>query len=219
MKPSILSLKKVGFQTSRQTILEEITFEVQEGEVITLTGPSGSGKSTILKLIGSLFTPTQGTIAYKGEYLEKINPLNYRKEVSYFFQNAALFDRTVKDNLEFPFTIRNQKIDKEKIKAYLEKVELSDDYYDKPITELSGGEKQRIALIRNLMFEPRVLLLDEITSSLDANNRSVILRILDDLNKKNQVTILKVTHDETEISNSSRVIKIRNGRMEDPNDE
>ncbi|MFC6464637.1 ATP-binding cassette domain-containing protein [Marinilactibacillus sp. GCM10026970] len=219
MKPSILSLKKVGFQTSRQTILEEITFEVQEGDVITLTGPSGSGKSTVLKLIGSLFTPTQGTITYKGEYLEKINPLNYRKEVSYFFQNAALFDRTVKDNLEFPFTIRDQKIDKEKIKAYLEKVELSDDYYDKPITELSGGEKQRIALIRNLMFEPRVLLLDEITSSLDAKNRSIILRMLDDLNKKNQVTILKVTHDETEISNSSRVIKIRNGRMEDPNDE
>ncbi|WP_225743176.1 ATP-binding cassette domain-containing protein [Marinilactibacillus sp. Marseille-P9653] len=219
MKQSILSLKKVGFQTSKQTILEEITFEVQEGEVITLTGPSGSGKSTILKLIGSLFTPTQGTISYKGEDLEKINPMNYRKEVSYFFQNAALFDRTVKDNLEFPFTIRDQEIDEEKIKAYLEKVELSDGYYDKPVTELSGGEKQRIALIRNLMFEPRVLLLDEITSSLDAKNRSIILRMLDDLNKKNQVTIIKVTHDEAEISNSSRVIKIRNGRMEDSNDE
>lgn len=219
MKQSILSLKKVGFQTSKQTILEEITFEVREGEIITLTGPSGSGKSTILKLIGSLFTPTQGTITYKGEDLEKINPLNYRKEVSYFFQNAALFDRTVKDNLEFPFTIRDQEIDEEKIKAYLEKVELSDGYYDKPVTELSGGEKQRIALIRNLMFEPRVLLLDEITSSLDAKNRSIILRMLDDLNKKNQVTIIKVTHDEAEISNSSRVIKIRNGRMEDSNDE
>lgn len=219
MKQSILSLNKVGFQTSKQTILEEITFEVQEGEVITLTGPSGSGKSTILKLIGSLFTPTQGTITYKGKNLEKNNPLDYRKEVSYFFQNAALFDQTVRDNLEFPFTIRNQEIDEEKIKAYLEKVELSDDYYDKPVTELSGGEKQRIALIRNLMFEPRVLLLDEITSSLDAKNRSIILGMLDDLNKKKQVTILKVTHDETEIFNSSRVIKIRNGRMEDPNGE
>lgn len=219
MKKSILSLNKVGFQTSKQTILEEITFEVQEGEVITLTGPSGSGKSTILKLIGSLFTPTQGTITYKGKNLEKINPLDYRKEVSYFFQNAALFDQTVKDNLEFPFTIRDQEIDEEKIKAYLEKVELSDDYYDKPVTELSGGEKQRIALIRNLMFEPRVLLLDEITSSLDAKNRSIILGMLDDLNKKKQVTILKVTHDEAEISNSTKVIKIRNGRMEDPNGE
>ncbi|MEC6748674.1 ATP-binding cassette domain-containing protein [Marinilactibacillus sp. XAAS-LB27] len=219
MKQSILSLNKVGFQTSKQTILEEITFEVQEGEVITLTGPSGSGKSTILKLIGSLFTPTQGTITYKGKNLEKINPLDYRKEVSYFFQNAALFDQTVKDNLEFPFTIRDQKIDEEKIKAYLEKVELSDNYYDKPVTELSGGEKQRIALIRNLMFEPRVLLLDEITSSLDAKNRSIILGMLDDLNKKKQVTILKVTHDEAEISNSTKVIKIRNGRMEDTNGE
>ncbi|GEL66664.1 ABC transporter ATP-binding protein [Marinilactibacillus psychrotolerans] len=215
MDTPIISLKQISFKIAQEMILEDITFDIQKGEVLTITGPSGSGKSTLLKLIGSLFSPTEGTIVYKGKELKKIDPEIYRKEVSYFFQNASLFDQTVKDNLVFPYFIRDKVADERYIKSYLEKVKIPESYYNKPVAELSGGEKQRVALVRNLLFQPEVLLLDEVTSSLDANNKAIIHSVLSDLNKEKQVTIVKITHDETELADSTRLLHIVNGRLEE----
>ncbi|GEQ33235.1 ATP-binding cassette domain-containing protein [Marinilactibacillus psychrotolerans] len=215
MDTPIISLKQISFKIAQEMILEDITFDIQKGEVLTITGPSGSGKSTLLKLIGSLFSPTEGTIVYKGKELKQIDPEIYRKEVSYFFQNASLFDQTVKDNLVFPYFIRDKVADERYIKSYLEKVKIPESYYNKPVAELSGGEKQRVALVRNLLFQPEVLLLDEVTSSLDANNKAIIHSVLSDLNKEKQVTIVKITHDETELADSTRLLHIVNGRLEE----
>ena len=215
MDTPIISLKQISFKIAQEMILEDITFDIQKGEVLTITGPSGSGKSTLLKLIGSLFSPTEGTIVYKGKELKQIDPEIYRKEVSYFFQNASLFDQTVKDNLVFPYFIRDKVADERYIKSYLEKVKIPESYYNKPVAELSGGEKQRVALVRNLLFQPEVLLLDEVTSSLDANNKAIIHSVLSDLNKEKQVTIVKITHDETELADSTRLLHIVNGRVEE----
>lgn len=215
MDTPIISLKQISFKIAQEMILEDITFDIQKGEVLTITGPSGSGKSTLLKLIGSLFSPTEGEIIYKGKELELIDPEIYRKEVSYFFQNASLFDQTVKDNLTFPYFIRDKEADEIYIKSYLEKVKIPEAYYNKPVSELSGGEKQRVALVRNLLFQPEVLLLDEVTSSLDANNKAIIHSVLSDLNKEKQVTIVKITHDETELADSTRLLHIVNGRLEE----
>lgn len=217
MSQSILSLEQVGFETGQKKILEEISFTVNKGEVVTISGPSGSGKSTLLKLIGSLITPTQGEILYKGKYLKTLDSLTYRKEVSYFFQNASLFDQTVRDNLIFPYEIRDLEVDESYIKSYLEKVKIPESYYDKPIEELSGGEKQRIALVRNLLFQPEVLLLDEVTSSLDSKNKAIIHSVIDDLNKEDNVTVLMITHDETELADSNRILRINEGRLEGNN--
>lgn len=215
MDTPIISLKQISFKIAQEMILEDITFDIQKGEVLTITGPSGSGKSTLLKLIGSLFSPTEGTIVYKGKELKQIDPEIYRKEVSYFFQNASLFDQTVKDNLVFPYFIRDKVADERYIKSYLEKVKIPESYYNKPVAELSGGEKQRVALVRNLLFQPEVLLLDEVTSSLDANNKAIIHSVLSDLNKEKQVTIVKITHDETKLADSTRLLHIVNGRLEE----
>lgn len=215
MSQSILSLEQVGFKTGQKKILEEISFTVNKGEVVTISGPSGSGKSTLLKLIGSLITPTQGEILYKGKSLKTFDSLTYRKEVSYFFQNASLFDQTVEDNLIFPYEIRDLEVDESYIKSYLEKVKIPESYYDKPIEELSGGEKQRIALVRNLLFQPEVLLLDEVTSSLDSTNKAIIHSVIDDLNKEDNVTVLTITHDETELADSNRILRINEGRLEE----
>ncbi|MFL2071682.1 ATP-binding cassette domain-containing protein [Marinilactibacillus psychrotolerans] len=215
MDTPIISLKQISFKIAQEMILEDITFDIQKGEVLTITGPSGSGKSTLLKLIGSLFSPTEGTIVYKGKELKQIDPEIYRKEVSYFFQNASLFDQTVKDNLVFPYFIRDKVADERYIKSYLEKVKIPESYYNKPVAELSGGEKQRVVLVRNLLFQPEVLLLDEVTSSLDANNKAIIHSVLSDLNKEKQVTIVKITHDETELADSTRLLHIVNGRLEE----
>lgn len=210
-----LSVSNIVFKPNNQTILNGLSFEVNKGERVIITGPSGGGKSTLLKIIASLINPTDGTVEFEGENVLEGDILSYRQKVSYFFQNATLFDQTVRDNVAFPYKIRDEDFDEAKCVKLLERVKLNESYLDKPIKELSGGEKQRIALVRNLLYLPEVLLLDEVTSSLDAENKEIIYTILDELNTKNDVTILSVTHDEREISQADRVLTIVNGELED----
>ncbi|GEN49631.1 ABC transporter ATP-binding protein [Alkalibacterium pelagium] len=210
-----LEISNISFKTDSQSILESISFSVEKGERVTITGPSGGGKSTLLKIIGNIINPTDGKVLFHGENIQETDPLKYRQKVSYFFQNASLFDQTVRDNLSFPYDIRDEEFNEEKARDMLERVSLSRSYLDKPVNGLSGGEKQRVALIRNMMYLPEVLLLDEVTSSLDAENKEIIHKILNTLNKESGLTTLSVTHDENEISQADRVITIIDGRLED----
>jgi putative ABC transport system ATP-binding protein len=215
MSETVLSLSNVGYKTEDSFILKGMTFDIEEGEKVLITGPSGSGKSTLLKMIASILTPTEGTIHYQGTSIEEMEPTDYRKEVSYFFQNAQLFDETVRDNLAFPYSIREESFSEQTAMNYLEQVKLPSSYLDKPIKELSGGERQRIALVRNLLFKPKVLLLDEVTSSLDANNREIILEMIGRLNKEEKATVLMISHDQEQIEEADRVIRIVDGRLEE----
>lgn len=210
-----LTVSNLMFRPEDQKILKDVTFSVNKGERIIITGPSGSGKSTLLKIIASLISPTEGIVKFNGDNIFSKDILAYRQKVSYFFQNATLFDQTVYDNVSFPYLIRNEEFDKVKCVQLLNRVKLDESYLDKPIKELSGGEKQRIALVRNLLYEPEVLLLDEVTSSLDAENKKIIYSILDELNAKNDITMLSVTHDEEEIQQADRVLTIVDGELED----
>lgn len=215
MTDKLLELKKVGFSVDQEKILDGVDFSIDKGERITITGPSGGGKSTLLKIIASILTPTEGKVRYKGEDLAEIDPIEYRKKVSYFFQNATLFDQTVRDNLAFPYQIREEEFNEKKSVSMLERMKLNRSYLDKAVKDLSGGEKQRVALVRNLLYKPEVILLDEVTSSLDAANKDIIYAILDELNQKEQMTILSVTHDEREIQQADRIIRIINGKVAD----
>lgn len=217
MVKEIMSLEQVSFKVNQQQILKDISFSVQVGDIITVTGPSGGGKSTLLKIMGHLLNPTSGIIQYNGKDINEYEPTEYRKEVSYFFQNAVLFDETVRDNLAFPADIREDTFNEDQAIRGLETVQLSDTYLDKPIKELSGGEKQRVALIRNLMYPPKVLLMDEVTSSLDAENREIVLSFIRQLNVEENVTILWITHNQEEIEASNKIIRLINGKMEDTN--
>lgn len=215
MSKEIIRLENVGFNVSNRDILTNINFSVKEGQIVTITGPSGGGKSTLLKLIGLLNSPTSGTIQYLGKNIFEYEPTEYRKEVSYFFQNAVLFDDTVRDNLAFPAKIREIEFDESRAIEGLKLVQLPSTYLDKPIQELSGGEKQRVALIRNLMFPPKVLLMDEITSSLDKENRDIVVSFIHRLNKEENVTVLWITHNQDEIKASSEIITINDGKLEE----
>lgn len=210
---NIIEVKDLRFEVENQVILNNISFAIKKGERVTITGPSGGGKSTLLKIIASILDPTGGSVYYNNKDITEIDPLDYRKEVSYFFQNATLFDETVEDNLSFPFEIREEAFDKEKCLRMLKRVKLDESYLKKPIKELSGGEKQRISIVRNLLFRPQVLLLDEITSSLDAENKDIIYTILDELITEEAITILFVTHDTREIEMANRVITIHKGEV------
>ena len=211
---SILEVKHLSFSVGEKEILKDISFKIQKGDFLTIKGPSGSGKSTLLKLLAAIMNPSTGEIIYKGKPLSEYEITDYRKEVSYSFQNAALFGTTVADNLMFPYEIRNEPFDRDRAIALLDKVMLSEQYLDQKITELSGGEKQRVALIRNVLFTPEVLLLDEVTSALDAENRKVISEAILRLNRENNITVLWVTHNTDEINDAAKTIEMKAGRLE-----
>ncbi|EXJ23614.1 YbbL ABC transporter ATP-binding protein [Alkalibacterium sp. AK22] len=210
-----LSIEKVTFKADESTILDAVSFQVKKGERVTVTGPSGGGKSTLLKIIGSIQKPTEGRILFKGKNIAETDPLAYRQSVSYFFQNASLFGKTVKDNLIFPFQIRELPFDQKRCEQMLERVKLDRSYINKAVNDLSGGEKQRVALVRNLIFQPDVLLLDEVTSSLDSDNKEIIFDMLAELKANDQITVISVTHDEREISQADRVLRIIDGKLEE----
>jgi len=204
----LLQLQDVSFSLNNQTLLEPVSFTLNPGEFTLLTGPSGSGKSTLLKIIASLQTPTGGTIRFKGEDIARLKPETYRQQVSYCFQTPTLFGETVQDNLALPYEIRGKKMDVEKVKEWLMRVHLSADILDKRTQELSGGEKQRVSLLRNLQFLPDVLLLDEVTSALDEENKLNINQIIASLVRERQLAVLWVSHDQNEIRHAQNVITL-----------
>ena len=108
MSKEIFRLEDIGFKVNNQQILENISLTVHKGDIVTVTGPSGGGKSTLLKLMGSLISPTSGKIYYKEKEVSTHEPTEYRKQVSYFFQNAVLFDQKVRQNLSFPADIERK---------------------------------------------------------------------------------------------------------------
>ncbi|MBM6986645.1 ATP-binding cassette domain-containing protein [Lactobacillus delbrueckii subsp. lactis] len=194
---ALIELKQVSYRAGDQEILQDVSFAVEEGDYLTLTGPSGSGKSTTLKLIAGLISPNKGEIFYKGQNLDSLDLVQYRRQVSYCFQQPTLFDETVKDNLALPFAIRKQ-------------VDLPADYLDKKITTLSGGEKQRVALIRNLLFRPELLLLDEVTTGLDEESKQIVHQLIARVHQEG-TTIVQVTHDQEELAASKQLLHMEKG--------
>ena len=204
----LLRLQDVSFTLNHIPLLEPVSLTLNPGEFTLLTGPSGSGKSTLLKIIASLQNPTGGNLYFKGENITQIKPEAYRQRVSYCFQTPSLFGETVYDNLALPYQIRNKKPADGQLRDWLKQVNLSEDMLTKRTQELSGGEKQRIALLRNLQFMPDILLLDEITSALDEENKININDIIAGLVEKEQIAVLWVSHDLNEIRHAKNVITL-----------
>ena len=208
----LFELEHLGLASPEKIILEDISLSLEAGAHLTITGPSGSGKSSLLKLLASLVSPSSGRIVYQGQDLEDLDPVAYRREVSYCFQQPVLFGQTVRDNMAFPFEIRHLPFDQERVLATLARLNLGPEFLEKPIKELSGGEKQRVALVRNLLFEPKVLLLDEVSSGLDEKTKHVLRTFLKDLQQEG-VTLIEVTHDQQEIEAAERLVTIVGGRL------
>ncbi len=210
---TIIELDGLSYKASDKVILSDIDLNVSKGDFLSITGPSGSGKSTLLKIVASLLSKSSGSFYFEGKAIEEIDPVTYRKAVSYCFQSPVLFGETVSDNLSFPFKIRNVDFDKDRAEKMLASVGLEPIYLDKKITELSGGEKQRVALIRNIIFTPKVLLLDEVTSALDEDNRKIIWKWLHSIYDAGDLTILMVSHNQEEAQLAPHSIEIKNGKI------
>ncbi|MGG7078544.1 ABC transporter ATP-binding protein [Clostridium sardiniense] len=192
----ILELNRVYYDVEHEkNIINGVSFQVNEGDCISIIGESGSGKSTLMKICADLIEIKSGSIKYRDKEYEAYEPTELRRKVSYCTQSARLFGDTVYDNLEFPFKIRNKEVDKDKIIYFLNLFNLDESYLDKQISSLSGGERQRVGLIRNVIFKPDVLLLDEVTSALDISNTKVVENYVKKINNEG-VTVLWITHSE-----------------------
>lgn len=209
---NILEIKDLSYQVSDKQILKHIDLDIQKGQYLTVIGPSGSGKSTLMRIVASMISATSGEVLFNGQPIESFEPTVYRQKVSYAFQQPTLFGKTVRENLAFPFEVRNKDFDETKVIQYLQMVNLDKSYIDKSVNDVSGGEKQRIALLRNLLFQPEVLITDEVTAGLDTDNKAIVHQMLQQFNERG-LTILRVTHDESEISDSKLTVTIKDGEI------
>jgi putative ABC transport system ATP-binding protein len=191
----LLEFQNVSFESVDKAILKNISLAIKTGDFISIVGPSGSGKSTFLKLCSHLISPTKGTISFKDKNIIDYNPIELRKNIVYCFQTPYLFGDKVIENINFPYSIRNLKPDQKRVDDLFSMFHMSGDYLHKEVRNLSGGEKQRIALIRSLLFMPDILLLDEITSALDLENAAIVENVIAALNNKG-TTVLWITHNQ-----------------------
>ncbi|OYQ67898.1 ATP-binding cassette domain-containing protein [Aerococcus sp. 1KP-2016] len=207
---SVVTFDNVSFKPNEEALLSDVSFEIEQDEMIRIEGPSGSGKSTLLKLISSLIPRTTGQILFEGKSIEAVGYQEYRKAVSYVAQNPHLFGQTIRDNFELVFEAHDADFDEAKVLTFMKQFGLSHIELDKSIHKISGGEKQRVGLIRHLLFPPKVLLLDEITSSLDEENRHRVWEILLDYKQQHKVSILWVSHIEDNDIFPDRIFQIKN---------
>ena len=210
---SILKLSNVSLKNTDKLILDNVSLDIKASESLAIIGASGCGKSSLLRLCANLTTPSTGIISYRNQTYTQINPTSLRRKIGYCFQIPCLFGETVYDNLLFPFQIHAEKYDTQKVRRLFEQFELNPDLENSSVTVLSGGEKQRIALIRSLLFLPEILLLDEITSALDHENSLIVERVLKNVNAQG-VSLVWVTHSlEQSQRVANRVITMKNGAI------
>lgn len=210
---SLLELHHVGYRVGDTTILQDVNLKIDKQEWVTIAGPSGSGKSTLVRIIASLLSKTSGELQFAGQPIESYDPIAYRRRVSYALQQPTLFGETVADNLAFPYQIRQEPFDQQRVITALEYVGLGEADLTKHVTDLSGGQRQRVALLRNVMIYPEVLILDEVTAGLDAENKTFVWNMIQHFNQDDHLTIIAITHDQSEIESAKRLVTIENGQI------
>ncbi len=208
----IENLKKI-FEENRG--IEKIDFSIEKGELISLLGPSGCGKTTLLNIIGGFLKPDNGKIYLEDRDITDIPP--EKRDISTVFQSYALFPHmNVLENIKYGLKYKKltKKGQNELALEYLKIVGL-DGYEKKSIQELSGGQQQRVALARALVLYPKILLLDEPFSNLDAKLKISMREELKELQKNLKISMIFVTHDQEEaLSISDKVVVMNNGKIE-----
>lgn len=216
----ITSLRKYYGKRENQTkALDGITFQVVSGEFLGIMGSSGSGKSTLLNCIATVTSPTEGSISMEGVEISALKGkklAEYRgRRMGYLFQSFELLDNlTGRENILLPLSIQGvsgaesaQRL--QELAEYLEITRI----LDKFPSQMSGGEKQRVAAARALILNPKIVLADEPTGALDSRNGRILMEKLAGLNQEQKATILMVTHDSNAASYCNRILFIQDGRI------
>lgn len=212
----ILRLENIVKRFGDFTALHGINLDIEDGEFLTIVGPSGSGKTTLIRLLVGMDEPTEGAIWLRDQRIEQL-PAN-KRPTCMVFQSLALFPhRSVGQNITFPLKIRGVgKTERRKrARELMDLLHLPQDYYDKRISQCSGGERQRVALARALAFDPEILFFDEPLSALDYRLRKTLEKELKDLHLRTGKTFVYITHSlEEAMVMSDRIAIMRQGRFE-----
>ena len=197
--------------------LDGVCMDIQNGEFVAIMGASGSGKSTLMNIIGCLDVPTSGSYHIDGQAVEAMSNDNLAdirsRKVGFVFQTHNLLPRlTALANVELPMMYGRWPNRRQRAERALGLVGLADRIDHRP-TELSGGQQQRVGIARALVKEPSVLLADEPTGNLDTANTSEIINIIADLNHRNGITVIVVTHEQDIAARADRIITLSDGRV------
>lgn len=198
--------------------LDNVSFSVQPGDFVAITGPSGSGKSTLANIIGGLDKPTSGSVLVDGDDLSHVRDgklSEYRNShIGFVFQSFNLQGtQTAVENVMLPLVFARMKPKERKARAIecLEAVGLGDRLKHKP-SQLSGGQRQRVAIARALAIKPSIIIADEPTGNLDSARGEEIMKLLKELNKQG-ITLIIITHDPSVAKQASRIVQIHDGRL------
>ncbi len=195
--------------------LEDTNFEINKGELVVIVGPSGAGKTTALNILGGMDIPTSGQVFVDGKEISKLNNkklIEYRRnDIGFVFQFYNLVQNlTAKENVELATQLCDDALDVDEI---LDKVELGNRKDNFP-SQLSGGEQQRVAIARAIAKNPKLLLCDEPTGALDYKTGKSILKLLQDMARKEKMTIIIITHNGAIAPMADKVIHFKNGKAE-----
>ena len=211
-------IKSYGNERNRVEVLKGISFSIQEGSFLAIIGTSGSGKTTLLNCISGIDTIDSGEILYENQDITKINSeqrkLFRRQNIGMVFQNFDLLPiLNVRENILLPIKLNHFKQDEDYFIEIVEILGIKTKLKNR-ISELSGGEQQRVAIARELITKPKLLCADEPTGNLDKKNTIEVMNLLKKINTEMNTTILMITHDHQVAEYADEIIKIDDGRIE-----
>lgn len=215
----MLKINNISFSYGQdKKILDDISLDVSQGDVLGILGINGAGKTTFIKCINNIFSPDFGTVKVNGKDISSMTPKEIAQLIAYVPQyNGTFFNINVLDTVmmgRLPYAGRSySKKDREIVYNILEKMNL-EKFAFRSISEMSGGERQRVFIARALAQQPKIIILDEPTSSLDLHNQLFILKIIEDLAKRDNLTIIMIIHDLNLASMfCSKLVMLKEGKI------
>lgn len=206
----MLSFKNISLSFDGNQLITDLSFDVNDGDKFVFRGKSGSGKTTLINVITAFVRPVSGTITFNGRPLQKDNIRDLRQSLAYLPQQINFNNYGVRQFLELPFEFaRNKSLtpDREKILSYFSAFDLKPGLLNARMQDISGGEKQRLALVSCLLLERKILLLDEPTASLDKQARNLVM---DYLFANKNLTIVSASHDHDWVMRCNKIIDLKN---------
>ena len=212
---SLIAIHNLLIQRNGRAVLKVRSLEIKHGETLALVGPNGAGKSTLLLALANLIQPKSGEILFKEKPVSQMNVLEYRRKISFVFQDPLLMDMSVEKNIALGLKFRG--IDRDKVRTQVNRWSKAmgiESLLGRRAAQLSGGEAQRVSLARAFVLDPELLLMDEPFSAVDPPTRAQLLKDLSSLLSQNQRTTVIVTHNLAEAAQvGNRIAVIINGEL------